>query len=216
METIQSAEGKDKATASRIFLLAELFVLFIILPLLYWFDVVPFHKLVPLVALFMYCGVILYQNGRIDKSRFRVEANWAVILMRFAVIAVVIMLSLKYSCDTMFADLTNNRKLLMMLILYPLLSAFPQELIFREFFFFRYERLFRRPEILIAINVILFSFAHIYFQNWIVIFFTLAGGLLFALTFLKTRSLLVVAIEHSLYGLVILSSALHVHFYKAF
>jgi membrane protease YdiL (CAAX protease family) len=103
-----------------------------------------------------------------------------------------------------------------MVLLYPFLSAFPQELIFREFFFYRYRNLFRKPQILIAVNIIVFAFAHVYFMNWIVIVFTLVGGALFALTYHQTRSLLVVTLEHSIYGLVILSSGLWEYFYKAF
>jgi len=103
-----------------------------------------------------------------------------------------------------------------MILLYPFLSAFPQEIIFREFFFYRYATLFRNPRVMLMLNVLLFSFAHIYFGNWIVIGFTMIGGMIFALTFFKTRSVMVVTIEHSLYGLIILSSGLSPLFYKAF
>jgi len=105
---------------------------------------------------------------------------------------------------------------LLMVLLYPFFSALPQELIFREFFFYRYRSLFPNPQVLIAVNVVVFAFAHVYFMNWIVIVFTLVGGALFALTYQQTRSLLVVTLEHSIYGLVILSSGLWEYFYKAF
>jgi membrane protease YdiL (CAAX protease family) len=103
-----------------------------------------------------------------------------------------------------------------MTLIYPLSSAFPQELISREFFFHRYEPILRNKNVVIATNVVLFSFAHLYFANWTVMIFTLVGGFIFALTYLKTKSLLVVTIEHTLLGVVILSSGLANQFYKAF
>jgi hypothetical protein len=60
------------------------------------------------------------------------------------------------------------------------------------------------------------SFAHLYFLGGVVIVFTLIGGLIFSLTYLKTQSLLVITIEHTMYGSVILASALGEQFYKAF
>ena len=66
------------------------------------------------------------------------------------------------------------------------------------------------------VNIFLFSFAHIYFANWTILLFTLIGGAIFAHTYLRTRSLLVVTIEHTMYGVLILSSGLSNQFYKAF
>jgi membrane protease YdiL (CAAX protease family) len=109
-----------------------------------------------------------------------------------------------------------NKQLLFMTLIYPFASAFPQELIFREFFFQRYGLLFKNEKYIIVINIVLFAFAHIYFANWTIILFTLAGGLIFVTTYLKTRSLLVVTIEHTLFGIFILSSGLSDQFYKAF
>lgn len=103
-----------------------------------------------------------------------------------------------------------------MVILYPFLSAFPQELIFRKFFFYRYGSIFRNRTVLLVVNILLFSFAHIYFSSWIVIIFTLIGGAIFAMTYLRTRSLLAVTVEHTLYGLLMLTSGLADYFYRAF
>lgn len=116
----------------------------------------------------------------------------------------------------LLADLQHNRKLFYMILMYPFLPVVPQEVIFREFFFYRYETMFRSRVVLIVANVLLFAFAHIYFQNWTVIIFTIIGGGIFSWTYSQTRSLLVVSIEHTLYGLMILSSGLGEQFYKAF
>lgn len=203
--------------ASSTLIILELLILFVALPLLYAFNLLPFHKIIPLVILLAYCTFILLAQGQLTLSKFKLETEWKIILFRFTLVTAFILVSIKlFSSYPLISDLSENKKLLYMLLLYPFLSALPQEVIFREFFFYRYGNIFKKPQVLILVNVLLFAFAHIYFGNWIVIAFTLIGGLIFALTFLKTRSIMVVTIEHSLYGLVILSSGLSPHFYKAF
>ena len=199
------------------FLIFESILLFLILPLLYLADVLLVHKVIPLVILLAYCAIILLLDKPANPNRFRLAANWKLIAIRLAIIAAVVFLLIKFYFHLdLFADLPQNRKLFYMILMYPVLSALPQEVIFREFFFYRYETLFRHPAILVAVNVVLFAFAHIYFGSWIVMIFTLVGGAIFAITYSQTRSLLVVTIEHTLYGLMILSSGLGEYFYKAF
>ena len=195
---------------------AEFTLLFIILPLLYFFDVIPFHKVIPLVALFVYCLVILITAKRISRDKFTLTAEWKPILLRFVIIIGITLFFIWFFADSLWADLGANKKLLVAIIIYPVLSAFPQELIFREFFYYRYATIFRNPSVLLVVNVVLFSFAHLYFMSWVVLLFTLVGGLIFSITYLKTRSLLVVTIEHTIYGSVILASGLGEQFYKAF
>lgn len=195
----------------------ELIAWFIILPLTYLFDLVSISKLLPLIALFLYCIILLIINKRIALIKWKLQANWNLIIVRFLLVCTVVVLFITFfTKNALLADLENNKKLFWMIPVYPFLSAFPQELIFREFFFSRYEHLFKNPTVLLIVNIILFSFAHIYFSNWIVIVSTLLVGTIFALTYLKTKSLLAVTLEHSLYGLMILSSGMWEYFYKAF
>jgi membrane protease YdiL (CAAX protease family) len=49
-------------------------------------------------------------------------------------------------------------------------------------------------------NAIFFSLGHLFFKNTLVIVLTFLGGLLFAFTFNKTKSTLLVSIEHAIYG----------------
>ncbi|WP_276366729.1 CPBP family intramembrane glutamic endopeptidase [Chryseolinea sp. H1M3-3] len=199
------------------FLLFELTTLFIIFPLLYFFDLIPVHKIIPLVVLFVYCVIVLGLNKPINPDRFKTKANWKAIVVRFLSLNIVIFLWIKFfSSNALFADFSVNKQLLLMTLIYPVSSAFPQELIFREFFFYRYEPLLNHKAVAIICNMILFSFAHLYFANWTILLFTFVGGLIFSLTYLNTKSLLVVTIEHSLFGILILSSGLADQFYKAF
>ena len=53
---------------------------------------------------------------------------------------------------------------------------------------------------LILVNAVLFSLAHLFFRNALVMILTFLGGIVFALTYHKTKSTLLVAIEHAIYG----------------
>jgi uncharacterized protein len=87
----------------------------------------------------------------------------------------------------------------LVIVLYPLLSVIPQELIFRKFFFFRYGMFFT-PYVLIVLNALVFSFVHLVFKNYIALVLTFVGGILFITTYIKTKSFSLVCIEHALYG----------------
>jgi membrane protease YdiL (CAAX protease family) len=85
-------------------------------------------------------------------------------------------------------------------LFYAVVSVYPQELIYRHFFYWRYSHLLS-PRLFLALNALLFSLAHTLFMNGLVFALTLAGGFLFANTYRKTQSLVVTSIEHAVYGL---------------
>jgi membrane protease YdiL (CAAX protease family) len=99
------------------------------------------------------------------------------------------------------------------MILYPLLSVYPQELIFRTFFFHRYRQIFRQSWVLILASGLSFGLAHLFFANWIAPTLTLLGGLQFARTYDRTNSTLQAAIEHGLWGDLIFTIGLGWYFY---
>jgi membrane protease YdiL (CAAX protease family) len=100
------------------------------------------------------------------------------------------------------------------MVLYPILSVYPQGIIYRAFFFERYRTLFPNPAVLIMMSAIAFSFAHIIFPNPIAVSFTLVGGLLFAWRYASTGSLFASSFEHALYGCWIFTIGLGDFFYK--
>jgi len=95
----------------------------------------------------------------------------------------------------------NNLKMwLLILGVYSLFSVTLQEYIYRTFYFHRFEKIVRSKTIFIIVNAVVFSLAHSFLKNWLILVFTFVGGVLFALTYFKTRSTLLVCIEHALYG----------------
>lgn len=93
-------------------------------------------------------------------------------------------------------------------VAYPLLSVYPQELIFRAFLFRRYRPTFGTGAGMVLASAFAFGFAHIIFGNWFAVVATTFGGLLFAWRYQRSGSLLAVSVEHGLYGVLIFTVGL--------
>ncbi|MDB6177471.1 CPBP family intramembrane metalloprotease [Paracoccus sp. Z330] len=88
--------------------------------------------------------------------------------------------------EGLFAILrTRPDFLLLIWALYPILSALPQELIFRPLFFHRYGALLPSGKGAIAINAAVFSFAHLMYWSWVVAVMTFVGGWIFGRAYLR-------------------------------
>jgi uncharacterized protein len=94
------------------------------------------------------------------------------------------------------------------LALYPALSVFPQELLYRRFFFRRARTLIHTEDGLVFASAVMFGAMHAIFQNPIAVALSLIGGWLFADTYRRTGSLRLVCFEHALYGCMIFTVGL--------
>lgn len=137
------------------------------------------------------------------------------IALRFAVLAPLITLATWLAFPGLFLSLPRSRPLFwaLIMVLYPLLSVWPQEMLYRSLLFHRYRALFGRDIVVILASAAAFGFAHIIFLNWIAVAMTAAGGLLFARDYARHRSLPLTCIEHSLYGCLIFTVGLGRFFY---
>jgi membrane protease YdiL (CAAX protease family) len=99
------------------------------------------------------------------------------------------------------------------MVAYPVLSVYPQGVLYRAFFFERYVDLFPGKWAMILASAAAFSFLHIIFRNWLAVGLTLAGGVLFALRYQETDSLATSSFEHSLYGCWLFTVGLGQYFY---
>ncbi|MEH6709730.1 MAG: CPBP family intramembrane glutamic endopeptidase, partial [Paraglaciecola polaris] len=89
---------------------------------------------------------------------------------------------------------------LLTLAIYPIVSVIPQEVIFRTFFFHRYKHIIPSKNIRWALSTVSFSLAHVVYGNWIAVGLSFIGGGLFGYRYIKSRSTLVVVVEHTLWG----------------
>jgi len=96
----------------------------------------------------------------------------------------------------------RNRPLLWaaVMIAYPVLSVYPQGIIYRTFLFERYRALFPNTWLMVVVSALAFTFVHIVFRNWIALVLTALGGVLFAMRYAQTGSLFISSFEHALYG----------------
>ena len=95
---------------------------------------------------------------------------------------------------------THPRLWLTVALLYPLFSVYPQEVMYRTFFFHRYAGLFRTPTALVVANALLFGWGHVLVHNAVAMALCTLGGMLLALTYRRWPSTALVTIEHALYG----------------
>lgn len=93
----------------------------------------------------------------------------------------------------------HTRFWLLVMALYPVLSVVAQVIVFRCFFFARYEKLFA-PRTLVALNALCFGLSHGPNGNWIAPVFAALGGALLAISYRQHRSLLWAVLEHAAYG----------------
>jgi len=136
------------------------------------------------------------------------------ILALFLPGAVLILLGVVMLNPTWLFGFVENEPAVWAVIMfaYPVFSVYPQSLIYRAFLFERYAELLTTPRARIVGSAVAFGYMHIIFNNAIAPTMTLLGGLLFAYTYERSRSLLTSAVEHALYGCWIFTTGWGLHF----
>jgi membrane protease YdiL (CAAX protease family) len=183
----------------------EFFLVFIVVPVSFVLNYPIWMKLLIGMTGFLY---IIFVLLRVEKKQFKIAKadNWKAfwrqtILKLIAIIILTTLYVWAFDKSNLFSVILNKPLMwIAILFIYSLFSVYPQELIYRTFFFQRYETLFKSKELLIFINAIVFCLAHLFFKNTLVLALTFIGGLLFGMTFYKSKSTLFVTIEHAIYG----------------
>ncbi|MFT8719744.1 CPBP family intramembrane glutamic endopeptidase [Acetobacter sp.] len=154
-------------------------------------------------------------SGQQEPVRHDGRREVATIFRRFAVLAPIIALLTWVLSPQTFFQLPRERPVfwLVIMVLYPLLSVWPQEMLYRRFLFARYAPLFRSQPALVLASAVSFGFAHVMFLNWIAVSMTLIGGFLFARDYARHRSVFLACVEHSLYGCLVFTLGLGRFFY---
>lgn len=118
--------------------------------------------------------------------------------------------------DGLFFLIRNRPDVMLMIaVFYPLLSALPQELIYRVLFFERYAPILPAgPRGAIALNAGLFAFAHLMYWSSIVLAMTAFGGALFAYVYRVERNFAEAVLHHALAGIVLFALGMGAYFYS--
>ena len=196
----------------------ELITLFIGIPLLLDFNILPVYKLVPLLAVFLFYLYILLRDKTFKRKQFRLNGfkAWIMILWRSSIMLLFLLLFTWSVYPEQFLELPLHkpRIWLTLLISYPFVSVIPQEFVFRVYFYHRFTGLIGNRNALILLNALLFSFSHIMFDNWVAPVFAFIASILFSLTYLRHRSFTIVVLEHAIYGLLIFTIGPGAFFYS--
>ncbi len=86
------------------------------------------------------------------------------------------------------------------MVCYPVLSVFPQGIIYRAFFYRRFGGLFKSAQARRLVAALCFSFSHVFFLNVWALALTFIGGLIFCHVYERTGSAFLSSAAHALYG----------------
>tara|TARA_B110000467_G_scaffold156769_1_gene170655 strand:+ start:505 stop:1143 length:639 start_codon:yes stop_codon:yes gene_type:complete len=189
----------------RIYLWAELTLLFVIVP-------VALSQKIPtgikIAAVLLGVAYVVYVSNKVGLLKSRLfNAVFSARTIRSSLVRLLIVLlaatAYGYAVEPSLLFLFPLTKPLMWLGIclgYALFSAFPLEFIYRVFFYNRYRALFGTHFVFVLYNSLLFALAHLIFGNNLVLVIAFIGGLLFNYSYSKNQSYLLVSIEHSVYG----------------
>ena len=184
---------------------AELLLLFVLLPLLL---AVPVPLTIRLVLGLLGLIYIIIISGKHRFFSFRISSDGIkgqhlfFLLAKFVVVALVTysIVSISYPKQLFLPIRINPQQFIIICGIYTLASVVPQSFIYRYFFYHRYKQIFPNDSVFLFVNGLLFSLAHLFFYNGLVLLMTLIGGWIFCHTYLRTRSLGFSIFEHALYG----------------
>lgn len=218
---IKAAGIKRINLRSRQFLIVEFILLCLLVP-----GIIMVNKWATYLFLFLWAASLYgaFIMHSVYKEQLKELWNWSAvtwgnlkpILLRF-LIACIGMTVFIYFYDParMFGLIQYRPEIIpFLLVLYPLISALPQEIIFCTFFFKRYETFFGSGKKMVLFSALVFAYAHCLYINPVAPALSLMGGLIFASTYLKTKSLALVTIEHGLYGNFLFLIGLGYYFYR--
>lgn len=207
----------------RALLILELLALFVGLPLGYRYSPVRIPALPLLWIVASYALWQLCRDPGFDRRALwnagPLAGNLSAILPIFAAVALCLWLGTHWLAPQLAWNFVRQRPALWaaVMVLYPVLSVYPQGLLYRAFFLHRYAGLF--PEThsgswaLILASAAAFGFLHIIFRNSLAVGLTFCGGILFAWRYAETGSLLTSSFEHAMYGCWLFTVGLGQYFY---
>ncbi len=197
----------SKILISKRYILMELIIIAMIIP-----SIILIYRLanyvIPILWIISIYALIIF-NKYHKKEKFLEILNFNAftknnvekIMVRWFFLTIVIYLITFYFYDDKLFSIQKQNPyfLLVILLVYPIFSALPQEFIFTTYFFNRYESIVP-SKYQIIMSAVIFTYAHVLFINFIAPFLSIFGGMIFASTYKETKSLSLVTFEHALYG----------------
>lgn len=204
---------------SRLALSFEFTLIFVALPLAYRFSPLRIPVLPLLWLVMLYAWIQLLRDPAFHRARLwnlsALPSQLGSILFTFVVAALILWLGVRRFAPELQWTFVRQHPAFwaIVMVAYPVLSVYPQGLVYRAFFFERYAALFPGKWTMIFASAAAFAFMHIIFRNWLAVGLTFAGGLLFGARYAATGSLATSSFEHALYGCWLFTVGLGQYFY---
>jgi len=202
-----------------VWLWSELLLMYVAVPALMYERILPNWPIPFLLIAAIWALLVLRrdatfeQRGLVGLARIRTEF-WGP-LLRDIPLLVLLGIAVRLFAPEMLFSLYRRSPVwwLAVVLSYPIFSVYPQELLYRAFFFHRYKPLFGEGIGMITASAAVFGFVHIIFGNWVAIALTAIGGVLFGWTYRKSGSLVLTCLEHALFGDFIFTIGIGQFFY---
>ena len=195
---------------------AALYVAAPVIQLVFYKDLGLFG---PAFALFALAILLLWLTpgfSWMELVRVRGLAHWGWLIAGFTALAAAVIFALVFAVvpgDLFAFPIRTPARWALIMVAYPVASVLGQELLYRVLFFHRYGALFPRSGVAIAVNGVAFALAHAFYQNWVALSLTFAGGLIFAWSYHRSGSFALVVILHVIAGWLLFTSGLGGFFY---
>jgi uncharacterized protein len=205
--------------ARLLFLTLEFAAVFVVFPLLIYYRRIPNLPIPYLLLIALLAFLVVRTDPTFRLSQLTawgsIRPFLATILIRDAVCLVGLGIAVYFLAPQLLFSLIRRSPGLWALVflLYPLLSVYPQEFLYRAFFFHRYQPLFGRGWGMLAASALAFGFVHIIFRNWLAVGLCVIGGFLFSLTYQTSGSFLLACLDHAIFGNFLFTIGLGQFFY---
>jgi membrane protease YdiL (CAAX protease family) len=204
-----------------VLLAVEFVAIFIAVPVLIYYRRIPNFPIPYLLVGATAAFLLLKHDPTFDSAQLfawgNARAYLAPMLLRDAVCLLLLGFAVRFLAPDLLFSLVKKSPALWVLVmlLYPLLSAYPQELLYRAFFFHRYAPLFGNAWGMLLASALAFGFVHIIFRNNLAVVLCVIGGFLFAFTYQRSGSLLLTCFDHAIFGNFLFTIGLGQFFYHA-
>ena len=192
--------------SSKTFLVLEFILFYVFLPFLANKYLDGWYKIIPLALMALLFFILLLNDPGFDNrvlTRFR--KNYVIkSAVRMVVISILLLWFTFWIFPQLFFSypLEHFNSYLITFFLYPIASVIPQELIYRVYYFHRYEALIPEKYLLMFSNAFIFGLTHFIYGNWVAPIATFLAAWIFIWNYYNTKSIWNVTIEHYFYGIL--------------